>query len=469
MIDIILKMLLGKYFEPCDKNFITMNMNAGIEIRNIIIKNDEINQFLKSKNIDIEIVYLKIERIYISFVTLSGMLTLKLHGVDLRLKPHIHRNASKGIKNKLMNLLRRNEGENKTLCCCCESYQDVQDSLCCYNNISKIKTYICKDCSVLKNQDDEAHLAFIKKQVAWENAHQHAPDETSRSVVIMSNGLSNASTSSVGPDLKAKRCRTRHLNSAERIKRYDDMRQFLCKSVMGKNRTGGSMQGEQADHVFAKELVQNQNFRDRFPHCGNLSHINKSGVTYDTSATYAVNGLNSHLQYYSDQMGKNEQIHVSASNKTQHNRNACKKSLRGGHSDGRPPRQGVYVNIGMYAPAELLNGIKNHQDKDPQRSTLDYLYNAHSKLKGKESLGKIHIYDDNMGDAIHERCNELTDHTWVGSWAENNPHRLFHNEDVPCTCHRLNNKCTSMLYSYNGTNRNNCMRIKIDHVFDAKL
>ncbi|ETW39414.1 hypothetical protein PFNF135_06205 [Plasmodium falciparum NF135/5.C10] len=84
-------------------------MESGIEIRNIIIKNDEINNFLKSKNIDIEIVYLKIEKINISFVTLSGILTLKIQGVDLRVKPNIHKNTSKQIKNKLTSLLKNKD------------------------------------------------------------------------------------------------------------------------------------------------------------------------------------------------------------------------------------------------------------------------------------------------------------------------------------------------------------------------
>ncbi|ANQ06939.1 Uncharacterized protein PCOAH_00012140 [Plasmodium coatneyi] len=459
MIDIILKMLLGKYFEPCDKNFLTMNMNAGIEIRNIIIKNDEINHFLKSKNIDVEIVYLKIERIYISFVTLSGMLTLKLHGVDLRLKPHIHRNASKGIKNKLMNLLRRkvellsplktghvnlekNQGTNKILCCCCESYQDVQDSLCCYNNVSKIKTYICKDCSVLKDQDDEVHLTFIKKKVALEKAHRHAFGEASRSVFITSNCVPTAATSAVGP--------------------------LLYKSVMGRNHTMSSMQAEPADHVFAKELMEKQTSRDRSPYWGNLSYINKARVAHNTSATYALNRVNNPPPYYSAQMGKNDQVHVSASNGTQHHRSACKQHLRCNHSDGKQLRQGVHENIGMYATRELFNGMKNHQDKHPPRGNFDDLCNTHSKLKGKESLSKFHIYDDKMGDDVHQRSSKLTDYAGVDS-RENDPRGSYHNGGVPCRCHPLSNKCMSMLYSYNGTSSNNCMRIKIDHVFNAKL
>ncbi|SBT75947.1 conserved Plasmodium protein, unknown function [Plasmodium ovale] len=194
MIDVILRMFFGKYFESCDNNFLTMNMNAGIEIRNIIIKNDEINHFLKSKNIDIEIVYLKIERINISFITLSGILTLKLQGVDLRVKPHLHRNASKGIKNKLTNLLKNNETvnisaaffflvrileenndntrsklANDILCCSCEKYKDMENSLCCYNNYNKIKTYICSECSVLKSKDYDRNVALIKKKTTLKN------------------------------------------------------------------------------------------------------------------------------------------------------------------------------------------------------------------------------------------------------------------------------------------------------------
>ncbi|SCA48692.1 conserved Plasmodium protein, unknown function [Plasmodium ovale] len=194
MIDVILRMFFGKYFESCDNNFLTMNMNAGIEIRNIIIKNDEINHFLKSKNIDIEIVYLKIERINISFITLSGILTLKLQGVDLRVKPHLHRNASKGIKNKLTNLLKNNETvkisaasfflvhildenidntrsklANDILCCSCERYKDMENSLCCYNNYNKIKTYICTECSVLKSKDYDRNVALIKKKTTLKN------------------------------------------------------------------------------------------------------------------------------------------------------------------------------------------------------------------------------------------------------------------------------------------------------------
>ncbi|CRG93208.1 conserved Plasmodium protein, unknown function [Plasmodium gallinaceum] len=190
MIDIMLKMFLGKYFESCDHNFITMNMNAGIEIRNIIIKNDEINNFLKSKNIDIEIVYLKIEKINISFKTLSGILTLKLQGVDLRVKSNIHRNTTKGIKNKIKKFLNTNQGdniklyspydtqnihyesvklENEVLCCYCDKYKNVENSLSCYNNYNNIKKYICNECSILKNKNNKNNLRLIQKQTFLKN------------------------------------------------------------------------------------------------------------------------------------------------------------------------------------------------------------------------------------------------------------------------------------------------------------
>ncbi|KJP89080.1 hypothetical protein AK88_01166 [Plasmodium fragile] len=350
---------------------------------------------------------------------------LKLHGVDLRLKPHIHRNASKGIKNKLMNLLRhkvqllsplkaghvnleKTQGANKTLCCCCESYQDVQDSLCCYNNISKIKTYICKDCSVLKDHDNEAHLAFIKKQVALQKKHRHAFGEASRSIVITSKCVPTAATSPVGSHLKTKRCRTLHLNSAERVKHYDDMGQSLYRSVMGRNHTRGRMQAEQADHVFVKELMEKQTYRDRSPNWGHPSHIKRANVPNDTSATYALKRVNNPFQHYSAQMGTNEQVHLSASNGIQHIHNACKRNLRGNHSDDRELRQGVHVNIAMYAAGEMLNGVKNHQDKHPPCGRFDDLCNAHSQLKGKENVSKFHIYGDNiMGDGIHQGSSKF--------------------------------------------------------------
>ncbi|KMZ94614.1 hypothetical protein PVMG_01970 [Plasmodium vivax Mauritania I] len=367
-----------------------------------------------------------------------------------------------------MNLLRRNEGAHKTLCCCCESYQDVQDSLCCYNNVSKVKTYICKDCSVLKDQNDEAHLAFLKKQVTLEKAHRHAFGEASRSVVITASGAPTAANSVVGPDVKAKRCRTIHLNSAERIRHYDDMGQRPYKSAMGRTHTRGNMQAEPADYLFVKELVENQPPRGHFPHWGNPNHISKSGVAYNTSAACALKRVNTPLQYCSAQMGKNEHVHVSASNGTQHIRSACKSNLRGDHSDGRQLRQGVHVNIDMYAAGELLNGVKNHRDEHPPRGSCGDLRNAHSKLKGEKILNKFHIYDD-MGSDIHQRSGILTDHAGVDSREENPPHRSYHNGDVPCKCHPLSNKCTHLLYSYNGTNSNNCRRIKIDHIFNANL
>ncbi|EUD66920.1 hypothetical protein C922_02504 [Plasmodium inui San Antonio 1] len=404
---------------------------------------------------------------------------LKLQGVDLRLKPHIHRNASKGIKNKLMNLLRRDEGDhvnletphgaNKILCCCCESYQDVQDSLCCYNNISKIKTYICKDCSVLKDQEDEAHLAFLKEQVALERAHRHAFGEASRNVLITSNCVPTTATSVVGTDLKTKRCRTLYLNSAERVKHYDDMGQFLYGRVMGRNHTRGSMEAEPMDHSFVEEFVEKHTSRNLSLHCGNLSHMKKAGVAQDTSAAYIPNRVNNPLQYYSAQMGKNEQVHLNASNGMKHSHSACKQNLRGNHSDASQLRQGVHVNIDMYAAGELFNGVENHQDKDPPRGSCDNLHNAHSKLKGKENRSKFHIYDDNMGDEVHQRSSKLTDHAGVGSREVNNPRGSYHNGGVPFRCHPPSNKCMSMLYSYNGTSSNNCMRIKIDHVFSEKL
>ncbi|KYO02142.1 hypothetical protein PRSY57_0415200 [Plasmodium reichenowi] len=185
MIDIILKMFLGKYFESSDNNFISVNMESGIEIRNIIIKNDEINNFLKSKNIDIEIVYLKIEKINISFVTLSGILTLKIQGVDLRVKPNIHKNTSKQIKSKLTSLLKNKEKDctgiylsyhmdnscqnnkistKEILCCCCEKYKNEDGSICSYNNYNNMKTYICKECSLLKNKNEKNNLFFEEKK-----------------------------------------------------------------------------------------------------------------------------------------------------------------------------------------------------------------------------------------------------------------------------------------------------------------
>ncbi|CAD2089220.1 conserved Plasmodium protein, unknown function [Plasmodium vinckei brucechwatti] len=198
MIDMLLRIFFGKYFESYDNNFITMNMNAGVEIRNIIIKNDEINNFLKSKNVDIEIVYLKIEKINISFLTLSGVLTLKLQGVDLRIKPNIHKNASKGIKNKLMKLLKNKEKvhvidkiklfspngamdfssprrrlQKKILCCSCENYKDIKNTLCSYNNYSNIKTYICKDCSILKNKKYGQNFNLLHEQVILKKMFQN--------------------------------------------------------------------------------------------------------------------------------------------------------------------------------------------------------------------------------------------------------------------------------------------------------
>ncbi|SCO59406.1 conserved Plasmodium protein, unknown function [Plasmodium berghei] len=198
MIDMLLKIFFGKYFESYDNNFITMNMNAGVEIRNIIIKNDEINNFLKSKNVDIEIVYLKIERINISFLTLSGVLTLKLQGVDLRIKPNIHKNASKGIKNKLMKLLKNKEKvhivdkiklfspngttdfsflqkrvQKKILCCSCENYKGIKNTLCSYNNYSNIKTYICKDCSILKNKKYAQNFNLLHEQIILKKAFKN--------------------------------------------------------------------------------------------------------------------------------------------------------------------------------------------------------------------------------------------------------------------------------------------------------
>ncbi|ETB56641.1 hypothetical protein, variant 1 [Plasmodium yoelii 17X] len=151
--------------------------------------------FFKSKNVDIEIVYLKIERINISFLTLSGVLTLKLQGVDLRIKPNIHKNASKGIKNKLMKLLKNKEKvhiidkiklfspngttdfsssqkrvQKKILCCSCENYKDIKNMICSYNNYSNIKTYICKDCSILKNKKYGQNLNLLHEQIILKKA-----------------------------------------------------------------------------------------------------------------------------------------------------------------------------------------------------------------------------------------------------------------------------------------------------------
>ncbi|GAW79801.1 hypothetical protein, conserved [Plasmodium gonderi] len=508
MIDMILKMLLGKYFESGDNNFVTMNMKAGIEIRNIIIKNDEINNFLKSKNIDIEIVYLKIERINISFITLSGVLTLKLHGVDLRLKPYIHKNASKGIKNKLINLLRKNqEGEEvllctprvenfnhskfktkkQTMCCCCESYKDEENSLSCYNNFSKIKSYICEECCILKNKDKEKSWKFIKNQfnlkIKYWN-HQNdtrsyvAPKTkpvpiTTAAAAFSSSSNTTTTTTNIGNKLITINCGKLHLRSAEKLRCNDDKEELLHTSVI-RRKCMRNVLNEKEKNTFNNKVVEKQNSRKISPHLANLSSINKTSVPFEKCAKFVPRGVENFRNDNSVVMTNNEYIDFGMLNGAKNKQTAFDRykwdynCSNDRHSPNNTNMK-MQLNMPMSNGGEHLNAKKKDSNKCFVHGNSDDLWNINMELKKKKSVNNFHMFDDKIGDNIYyHESGKLSHHIPVGS-LENIPHGSYQNVGKINTHHHFSHECSNLLYTYNGIHNNNCIKVKIDHLFHENL
>ncbi|CRG98972.1 conserved Plasmodium protein, unknown function [Plasmodium relictum] len=520
MIDIMLKMFLGKYFESCDNNFITMNMNAGIEIRNIVIKNDEINNFLKSKNIDIEIVYLKIEKINISFKTLSGILTLKLQGVDLRVKPNIHKNASKGIKNKIKNFLNNNQNENvklyspydtqniynesvklenDILCCCCEKYKNVENSISCYNNYNRIKKYICNDCSILKNKNSENNL--IQKQTLLKNK---SSKYYNRNDIYLADtpyiNTINNTNGDIDRNSYEKKNKLNYLNfnNTKHLKYYDNNYQLNNKKEI-KHDTNTF---KNRDNAFFNDLKKNETSSKCAFFLTHSNNIKKS-------PNYNLNQINDYD--YANKL--NGSIYIDINKQEESNLNTLSELNKSNFYDFCKLKNNCSSNRGNILKKNLYlhdNSKFNYKNSLNEDKSLNYTKNGdkiqypcnytekeNHKLKNYEE--KFHEFDKNckiykknnmshpvfyQNHIISKKKKNFENTLRQNESLENNLRRNSYyineiNKEIPINTlynkvnegknpYNIKNKYNNLLYSYNSIYNNKDNKIKIDNIFDFK-
>ncbi|SOV11347.1 conserved Plasmodium protein, unknown function [Plasmodium gaboni] len=488
MIDIILKMFLGKYFESSDNNFISVNMWTGIEIRNIIIKNDEINNFLKSKNIDIEIVYLKIEKINISFVTLSGILTLKIQGVDLRVKPNIHKNTSKQIKNKLTSLLKNKEKDctglylsyhvdnacqnNKIstkdiLCCCCERYKNEEGSICSYNNYNNMKTYICEECSILKNKKNEnninsffeekKNITNINKYKIFMNEEKNVPYEynkKNRTNMNIFKCYNEESINNTTTNIKSIRNNINNDNKNDEYFEESKNNYSIPLNNINKLYTNNyyNYNNNISSIISIVSDTQNYEKHNSLLSSNKSNHLNNSHLKYNTSLSKNINDKNTLNQYKNNFIGEKNELNVRNKKSDIEIYNVDLNN----EQPFNPQENKIKYNCYNNSKNILLS-------KDNSYVSLKNIFKQSKPLRKKKINNYLCSYQNKKLndplDKLHEGCME-------NGFIPLKENILFDHINVESKYDIFDSNHSNLLYTYNNVYDDSGIKINVDNIFD---